>query len=98
MASLHIEHPITDLNTWRTAFDRFGDARRQAGVRAYRVQQPVDEPNYVVVDLDFDDADAAERFLDFLKANVWANAAASPALAGTPEARILELVAQGSSE
>ncbi len=30
MATLHIEHPITDFETWNEAFDRFAEARRQA--------------------------------------------------------------------
>ena len=43
MVTLHIEHPIGDLNTWLQAFTRFEDARRKAGVRAQRVRQPVDD-------------------------------------------------------
>lgn len=39
MATLHIEHAITDFDTWAQAFARFGDARRQAGVRGHRVQR-----------------------------------------------------------
>jgi hypothetical protein len=31
MATLHIEHAITDFAVWRTAFDRFADARDRAG-------------------------------------------------------------------
>jgi hypothetical protein len=54
MATLHIEHPVTDFGTWNAAFARFADARRQAGVRQQRIQRPVDDPAYVVVDLDFD--------------------------------------------
>ena len=44
MATLHIEHPITDLETWRGAFNAFADARKNAGVRAQRVRQPVGDP------------------------------------------------------
>ena len=47
MATLHIEHPITDLQTWLGAFARFEDARRKAGVRAQRVCQPVDDEKYI---------------------------------------------------
>jgi len=32
MATLHIEHPITDFGTWNAAGERYADARRQAGV------------------------------------------------------------------
>jgi hypothetical protein len=92
VATLHIEHPITDFETWNEAFDRFAEARRRAGVRAHRVQRPVDDPLYVVIDLDFDTVDSAESFLGFLKANIWSNPANAPALAGEPITRILELV------
>jgi hypothetical protein len=29
MATLHIEHPVTDYGTWSAAFARFADARLQ---------------------------------------------------------------------
>ncbi len=90
MATLHIEHPITDFAVWHAAFDRFSDARRQAGVRAQRVRRPVDDPAYVVIDLEFDTADAAEAFRGFLQTVVWASRDASPALAGTPQTAVLE--------
>ena len=44
MATLHIEHPITDFGTWTAAFARFADARSRAGVRGQRVLRPVDDP------------------------------------------------------
>lgn len=90
MPTLHIEHRITDFDTWSSAFDRFADVRSQAGVRAQRVQRPVDDPTYVVIDLDFDTTDEAEAFLCFLNAKVWAIPENAPALAGTPETMILE--------
>ena len=92
MSTLHIEHPITDLAVWRSAFDRFADRRRQGGVSAERVQQPVDDDHYVVIDLDFATREQAQRFLGFLESTVWASPDSSPALAGTPRTRILETV------
>ena len=93
MVTLQIEHPVTDFETWSQAFGQFSEARGQAGVRGHRVRRPVDDRKYVVVDLDFDDLPSAESFLGFLKANVWADRANSPALAGDPKTRILEVVA-----
>ena len=90
MTTLHIRHAITDFDTWASAFSRFAGARRDAGVRAHRVQRPVDDPAYVVIDLDFDTTDAAESFLGFLRTNVWGVPANSPGLGGTPETMILE--------
>jgi hypothetical protein len=96
MPTLHIEHAITDFGTWSAAFGRFASVRQQAGVRRERIQQPVGDPQYVVIDLDFDTADEAAALLGFLRANVWASPDASPALAGAPRASILEPAAPRS--
>jgi PhoPQ-activated pathogenicity-related protein len=90
MATLHIEHSIVDFALWTAAFDRFADARARAGVRRHRVQRPVDDPRYVVIDLDFDTAGEAATFLAFLQKTVWSASENSPALVGTPQTRILE--------
>lgn len=90
MTTLHIEHAVSDFDRWLTAFQRFADARAEAGVRAHRVQRPVDDPNYVVIDLDFDTVDDAERFLGFLQTRVWSSPQNAPALVGTPETSILQ--------
>jgi hypothetical protein len=92
MTTLHIEHAITDLETWHDAFDRFEPARQQAGVVAERIQHPVDDDAYVVIDLEFEDAAAA--FRSFLETVVWADQANAPALAGKPRTSILEPVAR----
>ena len=54
MATLHIEHAISDFGTWSTAYAAAAPFRDTAGVRAARVSQPEDDPRYVVVQLDFD--------------------------------------------
>lgn len=92
MATLHIEHPIVDLAMWQAAFDRFADARAGAGVRGTHIQRPVDDDHYVVVDLQFDTVAEAENFRQFLHTVVWASPDNSPALAGTPQTRILTTV------
>jgi hypothetical protein len=92
MTTLHIEHPITDLVTWRAAFDRFAGRRRAGGVRGEQIRQPVDDDHYVVVDLDFPTRAQAQDFLAFLESTVWASRDSSPALAGRPVTRILESV------
>ena len=95
MATLHIEHAITDLPTWLGAFHRFADARAGAGVRATRIHQPVDDDRYIVVQLDFDEVDQATAFLDFLRNVVWASPDASPGLKGAPTGRVLTAVEPG---
>jgi hypothetical protein len=92
MTTLHIEHAIVDFELWSSAFDRFAEFRAKAGVRAHRIQQPFDDPHYVVIDLDFGTVDEAEKFLAFLQDEIWASPENAPALVGTPQTRILEPV------
>jgi hypothetical protein len=90
MTTLHIEHAISDLHLWQAAFARFAEVRARSGVRAHRIQQPVDDPNYVVLDLDFDTPEEASHFLSYLRKNVWSSPDSSPALVGAPKAQILQ--------
>ena len=90
MTTLRIEHAISDFTVWQEAFGRFAAAREQAGVHAARVARSVDDERYVFIDLDFADADHAEAFLGFLRANVWSSPATSPALAGDIRTSVLE--------
>jgi hypothetical protein len=92
MPTLHIEHAIIDFDLWKLAFDRFAELRKEAGVLRHRVQQPIDDPKYVVIDLDFDTTEAAEGFRAFLHEKVWSSPEDSPALAGRPQTKILESV------
>ena len=101
MASLHIEHPITDLKTWTSAFEAFAETRRRAGVRAETVRCAESDETYVVIDLEFDTTDQAYAFQHFLESQVWSVPANSPALAGTPESKVLQtvqLIGQGSQQ
>ena len=95
MATLHIEHRVTDFGTWQTAFDRFAQVRQESGVCGHRILRPVDDAHYVVIDLDFPTTAQAERFLGFLQTKVWTSADNAPALAGTPRTKILEPVSRG---
>jgi hypothetical protein len=89
MPTLHIEHSISDFSSWRSAFERLAQVREQSGVLAQRVQQPVDDPHYVVIDLDFETTREAESFLSFLTCKVWSSPGSSPALMGAPQTKIL---------
>jgi hypothetical protein len=91
MATLRIEHAIQDYETWQKAFDSFAEARAKAGVRSLAIRQPVDDPKYLMLDLEFDTAGQAEAFAEFLHQRVWSSPASSPALAGAPQTQILDL-------
>lgn len=91
MATLRIEHAIHDYQTWQKAFDSFAQARTRAGVRSFAVRQPVNDPKYLMLDLEFDTAGQAEAFAEFLHQRVWSSPASSPALAGAAQTQILDL-------
>jgi hypothetical protein len=95
VVTLRIEHAIHDYGTWQKAFDGFAGARAKAGVRGFTVRQPADDPRYLMLDLEFDTAGRAEAFARFLHQEVWSSPASSPALAGAPQTRILDLVRTG---
>jgi len=96
VATLRIEHAIHDYETWQHAFDKFQDARAAAGVRSYAIRQPTDDPYFLMLDLEFETVALAESFAQFLWQHVWSSASSSPALAGSPQTRVLELVRAAS--
>jgi hypothetical protein len=92
MPTLHIEHPITDLDTWMATFDRFADRRAAAGVTGQHIWQPTGDQHYIVLNLDFDTTEQAASFLQFLQTQVWSSASSAPGLAGSPKTAILQPV------
>lgn len=92
MYVLQIEHPIRDFETWKVAFERFSDKRRQSGVRRHQILQPANDGNYIVLDLEFESEGEAAAFLGWLRSEVWSSQEASPALAGGPQTRIAKVM------
>lgn len=92
MTILHVEHAIGDYDVWKRAFDSDPVQREQSGVRRYRVFRPADDPNYIMLDLEFETSDEAQTFRAALE-GLWRSGRAAPALVGAPQARILETVA-----
>lgn len=89
MPTLRIEHAISDYDVWNAAFDRLAGVRTKAGVRNHVIRRPVDDPRYVVIDLDFDTVEAAVGFRTFLQTKVWSSSENAPALVGAAQTRIL---------
>ena len=94
MPTLQIEHPVRDFETWKATFDGDPVRREAGGVRQYRVYRPVDDPNYIGVDLEFDSQAEAEAFKQGLE-ELWRSPQAGRALGGTPRARIVDIVDSG---
>ena len=89
MQILHIEHRVDDFDAWkRNGFDADPIGRSSAGVRRYRIMRPADDPNYVMVDLEFESGHHAQAMQTALR-ELWR----SPLVRiGAPSARILEVV------
>ncbi len=91
MPTLQFEHAISDFATWKAAFDRDPIDRRGLGVRRHRVYRPLDDPHYVMGELEFEtmaEAEACRAALDEL----WRSPHAAPALSGAPRVRIVQPV------
>ncbi len=89
MPTLHIEHQVADFEGWkRNAFDADPIGRAKAGVRTHRVSRGADDPNYVIVELEFRTLAEAEAMQTALR-NLWRNPLVQ---IGSPSARIIETV------
>lgn len=89
MYSVHIEHAVRSFDGWRAAFDSDPVGREKSGVKSYRISRPTDDPLFVIVDLDFETAESAEKFLTSMQ-QVWTSVQGS--LITGPLARISEVI------
>jgi hypothetical protein len=89
MYVVRIEHAVPDFERWKRAFDSDPADRKSSGVRRYRVLRSHQDPNYVMIDLEFDGLPEAEAFLRSME-RVWGGP--GKAVMQDPHARIGESV------
>ena len=89
MPILRIEHSVPDFNGWKQAFDSDPADRKGSGVRRYQVLRSVEDPNYVMIDLEFDSLDEAEGLLTKMR-QVWSGDGQK--VMRNPQARIVDSV------
>ena len=70
MIILRIEHKVPNFDGWKKAFESDPINRKKSGVLRYRIFRPTDEPNYVIIDLEFGSLKEAEAALAALR-NLW---------------------------
>lgn len=87
--TLRIEHPVGNYDSWKRAFDSDPIGRQKSGVRRYRILRPIDDPNYVIVDLEFDNLKEAENAGSALR-NMWSNSPEAQKVMQNPKLRIVE--------
>lgn len=91
MYVLHIEHSVPDYDTWRRqGFDSDPLGRRQMGVLRHRVGRHADNPNHVMIELEFATREASERMTAALR-QMWVGAEAR-GLIHTPQLTSFVLV------
>jgi hypothetical protein len=89
MPILRVQHVVPNFEAWKRAFDSDPIAREASGVRGYTIQRAVENPNFVMIDLEFDVMANAERFLAKLR-QLWAGY--GDAVMRNPEVWIVETV------
>jgi hypothetical protein len=87
MYMLRIQHPVPNYEGWKKAFDSDPVGREKSGVRRYQILRLLDDPNFVMIDLEFDTVEQARALLTAMRA-VWGNVQGS--IMSNPEARIAE--------
>ena len=88
MFMLRIEHPVPNFDGWKQAFDSDPVGREKSGVRRYQILRPVDNPNFVMIDLEFDTAQQAEALLAAMRV-VWGRVEGT--IMTNPKAQIVEI-------
>lgn len=89
MYILRIEHPVPDFDGWKKAFESDPVGRKKSGVRRYQVLRPIDDANFVMIDLELDTASQAEALLAAMRV-VWNRVEGTIVM--NPQARIVETV------
>jgi hypothetical protein len=87
MHILRVEHAVPDFDAWKEAFDSDPIGREEGGVRRYRILRATDDPNRVMIDLEFDSSSEAEAFHAKLR-DLWDRVD----VMRDPQARIVEAV------
>ena len=88
MIVLQIEHPVPDYNNWKKAFDNDPVNRKQSGVKRHKIFRQADNPNYLIIELEFDTLDEAKKLLAALQP-LWKQVEGK--IMTGPKARIIEM-------
>ena len=89
MLILHIEHKVPSFDGWKKAFESDPVNRKRSGVHRYSILQPIDDPNYVIINLEFESLKEAEDTLAALRI-LWNKVEGEVMI--NPQVRILDLI------
>ncbi len=89
MPILRIQHAVPNFENWKRAFESDPMDRKGSGVRRFEIYRPVNDPNFVMIDLHLDTLADARTLLEKLR-HLWEGPGG--AVMRNPEAWILETV------
>lgn len=89
MVTLQIEHPVRDFASWKTAFDTYNAFRAESRVHRYQICRLIDDPNHVIINLDFAHVSEADTFLATMR-QLWDRVEGK--LIDRPQARMIEVL------
>jgi hypothetical protein len=91
MHVLRVQHAVGNYDEWKKAFDADPLDRKGSGVRGYRILRAADDPDLVMIDLEFDGAEQASAMHESLK-GLWGRVDVMK----DPSARAAEIVEDGT--
>jgi hypothetical protein len=89
MPIVRIEHSVPSFEKWKLAFDSDPADRKGSGVRRYQILRLQDDPNHVLIDLEFDSLSEAAAFLSTMQ-RIWSGAGKS--VMQNPSGRVADVV------
>ena len=89
MFVLQIEHEVFDFVSWKKAFDSDPAGREKMGVHQFEIFCLADNPNYVLINLWFEEIDQAEDAIIQLQ-TIWNGAGGK--VMKDPKNRLLEMM------
>ena len=89
MIVLQIEHRVPNFDGWKKAFESDPINRKKSGVVHYSIFRLLNDPNYIVLDLQFETLQQAEDTLTALRA-LWGKVEGQ--IMVNPQTRLLNLV------
>jgi quinol monooxygenase YgiN len=89
MPILRIEHEVPSYEAWKKAFQSDPLSRKNAGVKRYRIYRPLNEPEMVIIELDFENIEQLQATFQALQ-NLWNKLRETIMI--NPKTRIIEMV------
>jgi len=92
MTTLRVRLRVRDYDMCRQAFGKDAAGRQAHGATEYRIFRLHEDPRRVELDVDFPTPTEAEKFLEAMRRDVWPDPGKAPAMLGSPETSILEVM------